>query len=60
MFTTWAAGGGFEERAKGKLAPGYLGDAAILSANPLAVPAEDLRSIKVEGTIIGGRLAYSA
>ena len=60
MFTTWAAYGAFEERAKGKLAPGYLGDAAIISANPLAVPVEDLRSIKVEGTIIGGRLVYPA
>jgi len=60
MFTTWAAYGAFEESAKGKLVPGYLGDAAILSASPLAVPAEDLRSIEVEGTVIGGRLVYSA
>jgi hypothetical protein len=60
MFTTWAAYGAFEEKSKGKLAPGYLGDAIILSANPLTVSAVDLQNIKVEGTIIGGELAYSS
>jgi predicted amidohydrolase YtcJ len=59
MFTTCAAHGAFEEKSKGRLAPGYLGDAIILSADPLGVPAEDLRKIKVDGTIIGGKLVYS-
>jgi predicted amidohydrolase YtcJ len=59
MFTTWAAYGAFEEKSKGKLAPGYLGDAIILSGDPLGVPAEDLCNIKINGTIIGGKLVYS-
>jgi predicted amidohydrolase YtcJ len=59
MFTTWAAYGGFEERTKGKLAPGHLGDAVILSADPLAAGAGAVERIKVDGTIIGGRLVYS-
>ncbi|MGH3217456.1 MAG: amidohydrolase [Streptosporangiaceae bacterium] len=59
MFTTWAAYGSFEEKSKGKLAPGCLGDAIILSADPLSVAAEDLHNIKIDGTIIGGRLVYS-
>jgi len=60
MFTTWAAYGGFEEKSKGKLAPGYVGDAVILAANPTTVPEDKLRAIKIDGTIIGGKLVYSA
>jgi predicted amidohydrolase YtcJ len=60
MLTTWAAYGAFEEKIKGRLAPGYLGDLIILSADPLSVPADGLRNIKVDGTIIGGKLVYSA
>ncbi len=60
MFTVWAAHGGFEEKSKGKLATGYLGDAVILSANPMTTPEDKLHTIRIDGTIIGGRLVYSA
>jgi predicted amidohydrolase YtcJ len=60
MFTTWAAHGGFEEKSKGKLATGYLGDAVILSDNPITAPEDKLQTISIDGTIIGGRLVYSA
>ncbi len=58
MFTTWAAWGGFDEQVKGKLAPGFLGDAAILSRDPLGADVDDLTDIKVEGTVIAGELVY--
>ncbi len=56
MFTTWAAYGGFEEDRKGKLAPGYLADVIVLSSDPLSTPAEELRAITVDATIIGGKI----
>jgi len=59
MFTTWAAYGGFEEDRKGALAPGYLGDAIILSADPLTTPADELQTITIDATIVGGQIVYS-
>lgn len=42
----------------GRLAPGFLADLAILSADPLAAPVEQLLEIKVEQTFVGGELLY--
>ena len=42
----------------GRLAPGFLADLAVLSADPLAVPVEQLLEIKVEQTFVGGKLLY--
>ena len=43
-----------EEDRKGSLEPGKLADLVILSANPLAVPANDLKTITVVETIKAG------
>lgn len=43
-----------EEDRKGSLEPGKLADLVILSANPLAVPAKDLKTITVVETIKEG------
>ena len=40
----------FEERDKGTLSPGKRADLVILDRDPLAVPPEELRDIRVLGT----------
>jgi predicted amidohydrolase YtcJ len=58
MYTTSAAYASFEENIKGTIAPGKLADMVILSADPLKVPPEQLKDIKVEMTILDGRVAW--
>ena len=58
MFTVWPAYGTFEERDKGSLAPGKLGDFAVLSADPRAVEPDALFDLRVEATILGGEIVY--
>ncbi|MFB6247470.1 MAG: amidohydrolase [Salinibacter sp.] len=48
----------FEEDTKGTLTPGKLADVAVLSDNILEVPADSLRSVAVDITIVGGEVAY--
>ncbi len=58
MYTIWAARGGLEEQDKGSIAPGKLGDFAVLSADPRGRPAEDLFDLQVDATILGGDVVY--
>lgn len=51
----WLAG---EERFRGRLAPGFAADLVVLSRDPLACPPEELGSIRVEGTMVGGEWTY--
>lgn len=51
-----AARASFEEDLKGSLAAGKLADLVILSADPLAVPAEEINGIEVLVTMIGGKV----
>ena len=48
----------FEEDTKGTLTPGKLADIAVLTDNILAVPADEIRSVAVDLTIVGGEVAY--
>ncbi|HBY98542.1 MAG: amidohydrolase [Ardenticatenaceae bacterium] len=45
---------------KGSLTPGQLADLCILSADPRAVPIEQLAELRVEITVLGGRIVYAA
>ena len=58
MYTVNAAYASFEEDVKGSIAPGKLADMVILSADPLKVPPESLKDIRVEMTIIDGRVVW--
>ncbi len=60
MYTANAAYASFEEDVKGSLAPGKLADMVILSADPLRSPPEGLKDIRVEMTIIGGKVVWEA
>ncbi len=60
MYTTSAAYASFEENIKGAIAPGKLADMVMLSADPLKVPPERLKDIRVEMTILNGKVAWQA
>jgi predicted amidohydrolase YtcJ len=59
IFTLDAAYAQFEEHEKGSIHPGKRADFAVLSADPLSVPAEAIREIRVEQTIVAGRAVYT-
>jgi hypothetical protein len=58
MYTINAAYASFEEDIKGSLAPGKLADMVILSDDPLKSPPQRLKDIRVEMTIIDGRVGW--
>ncbi|HEX7298677.1 MAG TPA: amidohydrolase family protein [Solirubrobacteraceae bacterium] len=58
LFTAWAAAGAFEEDVKGRLAPGMLGDAVLVSEDVLSLPPERLFDVRVDATVVDGRVVY--
>jgi len=58
MHTLWAAAGGFEDRDKGSIAVGKLGDFAVLSQDPRGRPGKEVFGIDVDATILGGNVAF--
>lgn len=49
-----------DEDWKGPLKPGYAADLAVLSADPLAVPADTWRDIGCHLTMVGGRIVHDS
>jgi len=58
LYTKNAAYASFEEPIKGTIAPGKLADMIILSDDPLKPPPDRIKDIRVEMTIIGGRVVW--
>ena len=58
MYTINAAYASFEEEIKGAITPGKLADMVVLSADPLKSPPEQIKDIRVEMTIINGRVVW--
>ena len=50
----------FEERQKGSLEPGKLADFVILKTDPLSCSVDELRTMAVRATYLGGRQVYAA
>jgi predicted amidohydrolase YtcJ len=48
----------FEEASKGSLKVGKLADVTVLSRDILTVPESEIRSAKVDYTIVGGKVEY--
>jgi len=59
LFTLNAAAIGFEEMDKGSISPGKLADLAVVSEDPFASEPELVKDIKVDKTVLGGRIVYS-
>jgi predicted amidohydrolase YtcJ len=60
MTTINAAYIGFEEKKKGSIEPGKLADLAILTADFLTVPEDQIMKIKSHMTIVDGKVVYEA
>lgn len=58
MMTSAAARFSFDEKNRGSIEVGKLGDFVVLEDHFLTVPAERLRTMRVEITVIGGRIAF--
>ncbi len=59
-YTTGSAFAEFEEKEKGKLAPGMLADFVVLDRDVTATSAEKLLATKVLRTVVGGKTVYEA
>jgi predicted amidohydrolase YtcJ len=60
MYTKNAAAASFEQDIKGSLSPGKLADMVVLSGDPLRLPPEEIKNIRVELTILGGKVVWEA
>jgi hypothetical protein len=56
--TTWGAYQFNEEAIKGSLEPGKLADMVVLDSNPITVPKESIKDIKILCTIIGNVVVW--
>jgi predicted amidohydrolase YtcJ len=59
-YTTGSAAATGTADTKGRLAPGYLADLAILDQDPTAVEASRIGATRVLGTMVGGELRFGA
>ena len=57
-WTLGSAYAAFEEHRKGSLVPGKLADLAVLSGDPTAVDPEQIASLEVLATVVGGETRY--
>jgi len=58
IYTKYGAVSASEEWAKGSLSVGKFADIVLLDRNPLGIPLEEIRNIRVIATIIGGKMAW--
>ena len=58
LFTSDAAFAAFEEAWRGRIEPGFAADLTILERDPMAVPEEEIPSIKVFATVVAGRAVF--
>ena len=56
MNPAWLAG---DEWRRGKLIPGFLADLVVLDRDPFTVEQEELSSIQVVATMVGGRWVHN-
>jgi predicted amidohydrolase YtcJ len=59
-FTIWGAYATFTERLKGSIERDKLADFVIVDRDPMRVPAEELKDIVANMTVLGGEVVYTA
>lgn len=62
LLTAWTKGGAYNlgcEDTLGTLEVGKKADIAVLSGNIFTTPVEDARSLKVDLTLVGGKVVYT-
>lgn len=57
-YTILGAYSGREEAIKGSLEVGKLADLAVLDRDLMTIPANDIRNVEVEVTVVGGTVMY--
>ena len=63
LLTAWTRGGAYDllrENELGTLEPGKKADIAVLSGNIFATPMEQVRELKVDLTLVDGKIVHSA
>jgi predicted amidohydrolase YtcJ len=58
LFTIGNARSGYEDRDKGSIAVGKLGDLVVLSGDASTTAPKDLFNLKVDATVLGGDVVY--
>ncbi|MBO0722070.1 MAG: amidohydrolase [Blastocatellia bacterium] len=58
MFTSWAAYAAFEEKSRGSIEEGKLGDFTVFSADIMKIPEAEILQTKCVMTVIGGEVVY--
>ena len=58
MMTSAAAKFSFDEKDRGSIETGKLGDFVVLNDHLLTVPAERLRTMRADMTVVAGRVAF--
>jgi predicted amidohydrolase YtcJ len=56
LYTEYAARAAFEEKIKGSITPGKVADMVVLNGDPTELPADKIKDIKVEMTILDGEI----
>lgn len=59
MWTIWAAKSLGEEKLKGTIEPGKYADMTVLSDDIMTIDPEKIRDIRINKTIVGGKIVYS-
>lgn len=57
-YTTESAFASGEENVKGKLLPGYYADLTVLGKDIFKIPAEEIKEIGIDMTMVGGKIVY--
>ena len=58
LYTSAASRYMFDEGRKGTLQPGKFADLVVLSADLMTVPEEDIKNIKADMTVVGGKVVF--
>lgn len=58
LYTSAASRYTFDEARKGTIKPGWLADLTVISADYMAVPEEQIKDIRADITIVGGKVVF--